>query len=363
MTRLTHTLDNRSFGKAPIGMIWPVLRLLGSPRLTLFILVALGSGVIATYQNVTGMTWAMVLPLILCALNLIAAIVTNGVFRWQLPLLIFHLCLLALILLVAAGRMTYLKGHLELTEGTWFEGELTASESGPWHNGRLDQVRFSNQGFRIDYDPGMRRGPTRNMVNFLDTSRRTGQMVIGDQTPLVLYGYRFYTSYNKGFAPTFAWTPNGSVEGLVGSVHLPAYPLHEYRQARSWRLPGSETEVWTMLQFDENLIDATRPDEFKLPKNHVLVLRVDGQRRELQPGQGVELAGGRLMYLGLRAWMGYTVFYDWTLPWLLAAALAAACALGWHFWQKFSRQPWNAKAGEEPVVETDDMEGFINGHA
>ena len=38
--------------------------------------------------------------------------------------------------------------------------------------------------------------------------------------------------------------------------------------------------------------------------------------------------------------MGYVVYSDWTLPWLLAAATLAAAALGWHFWRRFAMRPW-----------------------
>jgi cytochrome c biogenesis protein len=41
--------------------------------------------------------------------------------------------------------------------------------------------------------------------------------------------------------------------------------------------------------------------------------------------------------------MGYSVFYDWTMPWLLAACTLAVLALGWHFWSKFSVRPWQAE--------------------
>jgi len=48
-----------------------------------------------------------------------------------------------------------------------------------------------------------------------------------------------------------------------------------------------------------------------------------------------------LRYLGLRGWMGYTIHYDPTLPWLLAAAVAAVLALAAHFAEKFRERPWN----------------------
>jgi len=71
--------------------------------------------------------------------------------------------------------------------------------------------------------------------------------------------------------------------------------------------------------------------------------------QELRPGDGVDLPEGRLDYQGVRAWMGYTVFYDWTIPWLLAAALGAVGALGWHFWRKFAGRPWNGTLEQNNV--------------
>jgi len=81
--------------------------------------------------------------------------------------------------------------------------------------------------------------------------------------------------------------------------------------------------------------DPTKNASFRLPDPHRLVLRVGALRAELAPGASVELDGGTLVYEGLRSWMGYRVSYDWTLPWLLAAALLAALALAWHYTQRF----------------------------
>lgn len=334
------------FGERERGRRFWLVRL-ASLRLTLVIMITLGIGIVIAYWSETHTVWPLVLPLGLGALNLAAAVVTNGVFRKQLPILAFHLCLLALILLVAVGRMTYLKGHLELTEGAWFEGMLTAQESGPWHAGCLDEIRFTNLGFEIDYEPGYRRGPTRNLVAYLDQSGRMNRFMIGDQTPLVIQGYRFYTSHNKGFAPTFSWEPVVGGTPSQGSVHLPSYPLHEYQQAQIWQLPGSSRSIWIQLQFDELLLDPERSDTFELPKEHVLVVRYEEQRMELKPGGRIDLPEGRLRYLGVRSWMGYTVFYDWTIPWLFAASVAAVAALGWHFWRKFSSRPWDALQDQE----------------
>jgi cytochrome c biogenesis protein len=169
------------------------------------------------------------------------------------------------------------------------------------------------------------------------------EAIIGDNTPMVLNGYRFYTSFNKGFAPVFLWYPGAdtAVAPLLGTVNLPAYPIHEYRQALDWVLPGTQIEAWTMLQFDEVIIDPEKPSTFRLPEKHKLVMRIGKQRWELTPGQSITLPEGRLQYQGLRSWMGYTVFSDWTISWLLSASLLAVASLGWHFWRKFAARPWN----------------------
>ena len=63
------------------------LLLLASLKLTLVILATLGVGVVIAYLSETRTVWALVVPLTLCAINLMAAIATNGLFRRQLPLL------------------------------------------------------------------------------------------------------------------------------------------------------------------------------------------------------------------------------------------------------------------------------------
>jgi len=158
--------------------------------------------------------------------------------------------------------------------------------------------------------------------------------------PLSLYGYKFYTSHNKGFAPVFTWHSNAG-EPVLGSVHLPSYPAHEYRQAQTWTPPGSKTAVWVMLQFDEVILDPDKTSEFRLPAEHKLVVRAGEERRELRPGESMRLADGVLEYNGLRSWMGYTVSYDFTLPWLLAAGVLAVGSMAVHFWRKFAVRPWD----------------------
>jgi cytochrome c biogenesis protein len=275
------------------------------------------------------------------AVNLVAAVLRHPAFRHRSALLAFHLALLAIVVLVAAGRLTYLKGQLELSEGEAFAGALSSAESGPMHRSELDRAGFINEGFTIRYEKGVRRAETRNAVRWIDERGVERQALIGDNEPLVLRGYRFYTSFNKGFAPVFVWRPEAGAPQR-GTIHLPAYPLHEHGQALEWTLPGTRSAVWTMLQFDEPLLDPERVSQFRLPDRHKLVIRVGDARHELTPGASLTLPEGVLVYERLSTWMGYTVFYDWTLPWLFAACALAFASLAWHFARKFSARPWDA---------------------
>ncbi|TXC65206.1 hypothetical protein FSC37_00870 [Piscinibacter aquaticus] len=311
----------------------PLIAHIGSPRSTLALMALLGAAVFSgQIAEVLGAP-ALALAMALLALNLVAAIVVHPAFRRQLPLLVAHLALLALVLLAAYGRLASLDGRFELTQGVPFDGTLIDVRTGALHRDGLQRTAFSHQGFEIDYAPGRKRGATRNAVRWRDDEGRERSAVIGDHRPLVIDGYRLYTSPNKGFAPLLAWTPTGG-EPVTGAVHLPAFPAHELRQSIEWSLPDGR-KAWVLLQTDETLIDPSRASRFELPRRHTLVLRMDPVRHELQPGQSVALQGGTLTYLGLRTWMGYRVTSDPTLPWLLAASLLAAFALAWHYTQRF----------------------------
>jgi cytochrome c biogenesis protein len=317
-----------------------LLSALASLRLTLFSLLLLLGAVGYLYDRAgeAEASVPLVLPLSLLSVNLMAAIVTNKAFRRQLPLLVFHLALLAIIVLVAAGRLTYLRATAEVVTGAEFAG-MERIEAGPWHRGAKDALRFENLGFRIDYKPGLRRDATVNRVRWRDEAGIPHTLEIGDQVPLVIRGYRFYTSSNKGFSALFRWDPKQG-EAQLESVNFLSYPANKDRQKTSGRLGGEDVRV--SLNIREQLIDPATDSQFRLPGEHEVTVDFSWRVATLKPGDSVTVPAGRLVYVGLTTWMGYNVFYDWTMPWLLAACALAALALGWHFWRKFAARPWQA---------------------
>ncbi len=315
----------------------PFLGALASPRMTLVALAAIAAGVVAHTQVEGGIAGLLATVFAFGAVNLLAALAVQPRLRADLPLLVFHVALLAILALAAIGRLTSLTGTLELAQGEVFDGRLLTLEAGPLHPDGLSKMRFVNDGFTIDYAEGWRRGRTTNEVRVFGGNGEITRRTIGDIDALVVDGYRFYTTSNKGFALVFRWVPRSGEAMERGTVHLPSYPVHEHRQAQTWRIPGTSREAWAMLDMARPAIDPARPSRFRLPDAYSLVLVIDGDRRELAPGGSVTLDEGILVYEGLTTWMGYKVFYDPTLPWLLAAALVAIAALGAFFWRRFGR--------------------------
>lgn len=325
-----------------------ILRALASLKLTLVLIILLLVGVLIIYYTHTRFVWALAIPFIGFAINLAATVLTNPVFRRQMALLVFHLALIAIALLIAVDWLTYLKGQIEIVEGETFAGETMREESGPLHNRRLGNLQLTNENFTVNYtntDGRLRRTDTRNQVAWVAPDGRSGRSVIGDQEPLLLGGYRFYTTTNKGFAPIFSWqAADGSAE-KIGAVHLPSFPRDYLQQKNEWRPPGSTTSVWILLEIEEEIFSRDKPSELRVPDKHKMVVRLNEQRWELKPGDSVRLPDGVLVYKELRKWMGYDVSYNFTLPWLLAASVLAVLSMAWHFWRKFSARPWNPDLG------------------
>lgn len=315
-----------------------VLRRLASLKLTLGLIAWLAIAVLYAHRETVSASWSIALPLAALAINLAAAVVTNPVFRRQTALLVFHLALIALAVLIAAGRLIELRGRAEVTQGAAFDGRLIEVDAGPLHPWRLERAAFVNDGFEIDYGAGVKRGPTRNRVRWHDT-RGEQRAVVGDHVPLVLAGYRFYTSPNKGFAVRLTWRPAAGASVPV-VLHFPAYPVFQFGQTLEWNLPRSSVMLKLKLDLPDKLIDPDAPSRFAMPREHRLTIDDGADVRSLAAGGAIAVAGGVLVYDELTTWMGYSVLFDPTTPWLAAACAVALGALAWHFWRKFAARPW-----------------------
>ena len=338
-----------------------LVRPLASLRLTLFLLVALA--VTSAYGERGNMTWPLAIPLALLSLNLLVALCIHPAMRKTAWLFAFHLALLMLLLVAALGRLTYLKARIEVTEGQRFDGVPVEVEQGPWHRNRLDRIGFINDRLVIDYSPLRTITGTTNQVRWQDASGQWQTSTLRENEPQHIFGYRFYVTSGKGFAPVFRWQPRNGNES-VGAVHLPRFPSDEFAQQTEWTLPDQRTKVWAQLLFDAPVVPAGQVSQLHARQDSRVVLWISPPSTEnassvryaLRPGEAAELPGGRLEYRELRLWMGYLVHYDWTVPWMLAISALATIALCGHFLSRFS-VPWD---GGEKTVEDTANEAITN---
>jgi cytochrome c biogenesis protein len=164
--------------------------------------------------------------------------------------------------------------------------------------------------------------------------------VIGDHHPLVLDGYRFYTTSNKGFAPLLEYTDKTG-QTHSGSIHMPGYPVYEDTQGNEWTTPDGTVSVSLWLELSEPIYKEDAQWEFVIPADTPLIVTLNDKRTTLMPGDAMVLGDGVLRYLELRSWMGYGISYNQTIPWILASALIAVCGMGWHIARKFYATPWD----------------------
>lgn len=284
-------------------------------------------------------------PFMLLGLNLLAALAVTPRLRRQAGLLVFHLSLAALALLAGVGQLTTLHGHVEVTEGAAFEDSLVNASAGPLHPWQLDRVTFVQGPFDINYLAGMRRRETVSTVLVPGGDGSLRPVRVGDDKPLVVNGYRFYTTFNKGFAPVLSYV-DGHGQRMQGAVHLPSYPLNDFKQGNTWHLPDGSRSLKLWLSLPEPVYKEDAAWRFTTPEQATLVV-VDGERRHgLLPGESFALDGGELRYEELRTWMGYTISYDPTTPWLVATAAVGALAFAWHVVGRAWRRPWHADEAE-----------------
>lgn len=313
---------------------------MAAPRWTLLFFLLTALSALAVAYELTTATALMAAPFALLVANLAASLLTHARFRTDLPLLIFHLALLALVALLVLARLIYLDGRATLTSGTAFDGQLQMLQQGPLHPGRVQDLHFANDGFSEDfYLQGKgRHKATYNRLRWQDESGRWQTAQIGDDQSLRLHGYKIYTAGRRGYSPLLRWQPrdevNGS-EGQLGTVQLSAQQDGVYAPSTRWTLPGGP-EVWVML-------DIKAPDQPQSGQRvnlgagaleHSLVLRIGEQRFVLKPGQRLSLPAGQLTYVRLDTWMGYLISYDPTLPWIMATILIGAGSLVWFYWRR-----------------------------
>jgi cytochrome c biogenesis protein len=329
-------------------MKW-VLNTLASLRLTMAGLAGLIANSFAISQwPDASITW-LVLPLSVLAVNLFAALIVRHAFRHQAALLLFHVGLLAVLMLVVAGVLVRFDGSVEVIEGETFDaGAVTVRGAGWLHPDRLDRVGFTQGPLEVRYLSGFQRDTTHSRVTVMRADGSEVRRDIGDRQGFTSHGYRFMTTFNKGYTVLVLWRGSGGEE-VLGAVNFPSYPSFDWKQVNDWTTPAGET-----LTFELKLAQRVPDDSpWTLSSRDVgyTVGIANGSRTEetLVPGESLAVRGGEITIVDLRLWMGYRIDYNPLLPWLLTAAFLSLGALGVHMAQKFRMPQREASAESVPA--------------
>ena len=313
----------------------PLLKTIASLKLTLagIVVLIVNSFAISQWPDVA-MPW-LVLPLSVLALNLFAALIVRHAFRQQAALLLFHVGLLAVLLLVAAGVLVRFDGSVEVVEGTAFDAAGVTDRGRGWlHPDRLDRVQFSQGPLEVNYLAGLQRNTTHSRLVVTRPDGTEVRRDIGDRLGFTSNGYRFLTTFNKGYSVLVLWRDAAGNEAL-GTVNFPSFPEFEWKQRKDWTTPAGEA-LALELKLAERVPEASpwtlqsRGVDFE-----VGVSGGAGQERTISAGRPLAVKGGEITILDLRLWMGYRIDYNPLLPWLLMAAFLSLGALAFHMAQKF----------------------------
>jgi len=304
---------------------------LSSLRLTLAGMLALAVGVLVRYFDQTASIAWVVTPQLLLALNLLAAVRIKPVFRAQPALMLFHICLLGVVLLATASQLGSLQGRLELTEGQAFSADAVAvMQQGPWHSReRLARLAFEQGPLRVRYNPGLQRSTTESRILIDGEAANGGVVQVGDNTPLKIAGYRLYTTPNKGFSAILAWRGAAGDE-QAGAVNFPSYPINDWQQLNNWISPnGQQLGLELMIESPPDFMQQWTLDSERAAG--ALRVTVDGRTLVMKPGDRLKLASGVLQFVDVRMWMGYNIRYEPLLPWLFGIAVLGVLALARYF--------------------------------
>ena len=304
-----------------------LLKKLASLRLTLAGFVVLFAAVIVDQQFGPPALYTIVPPLGLLACNLGAALLVDSRIRRTPALYAFHVCLLLLLLIAAAGQLLSFEARLSLVEGQAYQPDMLRDARGgivappPLLAGRLQQASI-----KVKYAADLTRGKTHSRM----IVPGQGEVEFGDDVPLVTDGYRIYTTSNKGFAVLLTWLPDTGGAQL-GAVQFPSFPIKELGQQAAWTPPLGSPLILRLELPPSRYADSWTLDA-DFARTAALQVVVDGEIEHLEPGDATTLAdGGRLTFEGIRMWMGYDVTYDPTLPWMFSVATLCVICMAVHF--------------------------------
>lgn len=330
-----------------------IFRAFGSSRWTPWGLGALA--VVAQLATARGWTHAdvVVVPLLLLALNLVAALLTLPRFRNDLPLLVMHLALIAFLLLLLASKLVRYEAQVVLADGQQFSGgEVVGETRRPAYPGGVEALRFANEGQRRSYNPDGSLYARYSQVRW-QRGDEEHRVRLG-KAPLVIDSHAIYQSLNWGHAARLIW------QGEQGELKSTSLIFAAWRdgidqQGAPWQPVAGVRPVWFGLEFSERALDPLHDGRTPAdaPDGLGLVVRDGNDRWLLAPGQTRYLPGfGMIGYHGTVGWMGYDIVYDPLKNGLLAVTLVLVLAMVGYYLRQMRAVSWQRRRTDDRSAPT-----------
>lgn len=319
--------------RSGLGNINRAIEFFASGKVTVLGMVLLGLSAFSVSYGQNVGHWFLIFSLVLLSFNLIVALIVNPAFRSQPALFGFHVALIFLALSVAYGHLTRFRGHIEISEGQIFDpSRIIPDRIGLIAPELPQQGVFKQRDVTVNYASKLVRRETTSTIELHDTKVAS----ITDGTPLVIDNYRFYVTHNKGFSALLTWMDPVDNQLNRGTLHFPSYPRLSAGQSKQWITPGG-TELELTLVPEK----IPQSSAWKLRRDRagesLSITTTDGQHYLLSKGQEIELQDGKLKLEQLGLWIGYRIFYDPSIYWLLSSAFLSVILMTMHIWLRLKK--------------------------
>lgn len=303
--------------------------------LTLIGLITFLAGILPVVTGYVSATNGLALGYVLLVVNLVFAILVREKIKNSPFLLLFHIALLLMLLAIGFSRLTYFKGWVEISPNMPITEPTGVISKGPWHPNAFKNTRVQLLDFEANYGTD---GRYQSIRSLLQVGNKQQPTLIDDSQTADILGYQFTQSSNIGFALSFVWMADDGTM-VQGLSHFPSIIAYPETQGLELDLPNVKQPVWVGLEIASDRPSFFTP-RFVVPQEYGYQVMASDGGYQVRPGQSIQLPEGSLMLQAVVPWVGYDLYYDPSIYFLLFSALIGVFALAVFLWQRQTTSSW-----------------------
>ncbi len=296
-------------------------------------LLGLLLAVLALYaREIVENEWPRIAILTALTANLLANMSLRPRLLRRPPLALFHLCLLAILLLSVGGRLVYYQAALQAAEGQRVKLSGVPSHHGPWAPARLMDLSIKPLRIETLYWYGDNPKSSDMEVELSYKNQLLVRGKVAPNEPLVHEGVRIYLSPTQGFAAIFSYSPSTGEDISRGAIYFPEYRKLSQLQIQQMTVPGLGYQLNCTLNLTD-LFSDQHAWGLEAPAGTTIRISSDGEDTDatLPVGGSLELPSGELRLESIVRYARITVDYDPTASWILLLLMLCPAPLLWQY--------------------------------